>query len=270
MILIDKRAGSSTLAGHIQPAELVHRPLGIYDADFSFCGYGPEGDPVLCGGEYKQIEDALKSFSDGRFSGEQLPKLLSFDRAFLLIEGAYRPGADGVLEIRQWDRERKRMGWGAAQFGGHAWTYRQFDSWIATLQEKVEYDFGVPMSVWRTWTVEESAAWVVNRYLWWTARPYAEHRSHLKWMSPDARLQTASRKRRSANILAPMRTVDLPLVRRWANDCPTIGPDKSLVVAQHFKTPIALALGSVKDWMEIKGVGRIGATRIVKAIEGEE
>lgn len=264
MILIDRREGSKHLADHIEPRSLVQ--LGEYDADVAFMGYGPGGEPVPIGIEYKQIPDVLKCINDGRFSGVQLPRMIETygeGRIYLLIEGAYRvDGASGILEFRQWDQKTKRMGWRAAQLGRDAWLYRQLDNWLNTMTEMVS------LRVWRTYDITESAHWIKDLYVWWTAKAYEEHRAHLKWASPDARLQAASRKHR--NVLVPQETSKLPLVRKWANDLPTIGPDKSLVVARHFKTPLALALGTVKDYMQVNGVGKVGANRIVKAIEGED
>jgi ERCC4-type nuclease len=278
MILIDYRAGTGQgtekrppLVNYIQPQSLVS--VGDYDADVSFLGNGPDGPltvPVAI--EYKKIDDILKCVNDGRFSGEQLPKMLqSFGtgRLYVLIEGAYRVDPlSGILEIRQWDYRLKKMCWKPAQLGRDSWLYRQLDNWITTFEEMVEHDFGVRLTMWRTWSIEESAAWIKDKYVWWTSKPFEQHKSHIKWASKDHRLRAAKAMRQ--NVLVPQRTADLPLVQRMSAELPVVGPERSVEVARRFASPFEMVMAGEKDWQEIKGIGRTGARRIVAALQGGE
>lgn len=67
--------------------------------DFCFTGEGPDG-PCLIGIERKTVKGLLSDIRSGRFSGEQLPKLLSnYEFVFLIVEGRYRSNwKTGLLE----------------------------------------------------------------------------------------------------------------------------------------------------------------------------
>lgn len=271
MILVDHRAGSGSqgpqskrppLLDYIEPRSLVQ--VGEYDADVCFLGRGYDEEPIPIGIEYKRIDDVLKCIHDGRFSGIQLPRMIEVygsGRMYLLIEGAYRlDPTTGILELQRWDPVARRVGWRPAQYGRDAWLYRQLDNWINTMTEMVS------LRVWRTWSVEESAGWIKDLYVWWTSKAYEDHRAHLKWASPDARLETARRKH---NLLVPQDTTKLSLIQQWAARCPTIGPDKSVLVANHFRSARRMATATKAEWQEIAGIGRRGAELIVAEIEKE-
>lgn len=74
-------------------------PKHLIAGDFCFAGNGEKG-PCLVGIERKRIRDMLSSMRLGRYTGEQVPKLIEhYDYKFLVIEGTYRTNwYSGLLE----------------------------------------------------------------------------------------------------------------------------------------------------------------------------
>src|SRR5271166_1849574 len=68
----------------------IAEPKTLHAGDFSFLGNGPNDEPWTIGIERKRMRDMVNSIRGGRFSGEQLPKLLNYDRAYLIFESRWK------------------------------------------------------------------------------------------------------------------------------------------------------------------------------------
>lgn len=241
MLLLDRRIGSADLA---DPLRTLGIPVDVCTLDFSdvmFCGNGPDG-LVQIGIELKQIRDLLNSIQDGRLSGHQLPGLLrQFDAVWLIVEGLWRPGTDGLLELHTRGR------WAPLELGRRRYQYREPDNYLTTLEIKA----GIHVK--RTANRDETARAVANLYRWWTDKSWAEHRSHLSLHRPS-----------DSSLLVPP-----PLRRRVARELDGVGHEKSAAVMGHFKTTRAMVNAPESEWVKIAGIGKTLARRITAELEKE-
>jgi ERCC4-type nuclease len=243
VILLDRRIGSSDLYQPLRAFGLPVHLTTLDSADVAWLGRGLGEEPVPIGVEIKRIGDLLTSITTGRLSGYQLPKLINeYRHAWLLIEGQYRSGAEGLLETRQ------GAVWAPHALGRSPWTYREVEAFLTTLEVRA----GVHVR--RAWNRGETAALVAMLYQWWTAKGYDEHRAHQAMYSPamDAGL-----------LYKPS------LARRVAAELPGIGIGKSGAVADRFKTVRRLVGASEEEWQEVPGIGKTLAKRISDALEGK-
>src|ERR1700685_3075549 len=101
MIYIDDRVGSIELLPTFQSHR--NRPQcsssRLIAGDMCFSGQGAMGNCMI-GVERKRLKDMLNSIRSGRFSGEQLPKLIEhYEYSYLIVEGIWRCNWDnGLLE----------------------------------------------------------------------------------------------------------------------------------------------------------------------------
>ncbi len=246
-ITIDPRTGSDRLADAIHRHH-PHTPVTISRlayADAAWLGLGPDHRPVPIGVEYKTVGDALNCMCDGRFAGHQLPGLVaSYEVIVLLLEGCTRPASDGILQLQHATKHY----WYAPKVGIRRFMYRDLDHWLATLT------FKAGVRVIRTSCLEESAAAVSNLYTWWTAKDYADHRSHLA-------LQDSLSER--VNIVRPR------LLRRIAAELPGVGWTRSAAVDRRFGSVMEMALADESDWAKLEGIGKTTAQKVCAAIRGE-
>lgn len=238
MILVDKRVGSGDLINVFTrgSAQLTTLEYG----DCAFLGIGPEGVPVRVGIEIKALGDAAQSIRSGRFAGHQLPGLLAqYDRVYVVLEGAYRPGPEGELETFT------KGHWQTGSWGGCGWMYNELDGWINT----VSIIAGVTVK--RTMSRRETAAVISGLHYWWTNKSYEKHRSHVGFDESGR-----------PTLLKP------GLVRRVAAELPLVGWERSSAVADEFASVLAMALADESAWLKIKGIGKVIAHKVVEAIRG--
>jgi ERCC4-type nuclease len=244
MILLDRRIGSSDLYAPLRarglPVELT--TLGI--GDVCWLGRGPSDAPVPCGVEIKRIGDLLSSITSGRLSGYQLPKLVrEYAHVWLVVEGRYRPGPDGLLETRQGEYWTPHAG------QRQALTFAALEGYLTTLEIRA----GLHLR--RTFNRTETVALISSLYQWWTGKAYEEHKAHVALRSP---------------ILEAGLLYKPSLKRRIAAELPGIGVEKSGTVATHFPTVRALIEASPEEWIKIPGIGKILANRIVAALNEQK
>lgn len=243
MILVDRRTGSVDLAGYLSSLRIETKVVTLDYGDVAFCGSGPEGQ-ILVGIEVKKVKDALACMVDGRFAGHQLPGLREqYGRfAWLLVEGVYN--ADYKTGILMVPKGKKRQ---EAHIGARRFMYRDFDSWLTTM----ELRGGVHVK--RSGSRAETARIIANLYGWFNHKDWEEHHSHLtlSTVSADA-----------AALVHPS------IVRRVAAELPGIGWRKSQEVARKFKTIEEMVLADEREWATIEGIGGVMAERIYKAIHG--
>lgn len=251
-IAIDSRVGSRELAPLFRDYGIQPRLREMEFGDMAFEGNGPAGR-CMVGIERKTINDLTACIEDRRLSGHQLPGMAeAYDYCYLIVEGLWRPSADGGLQIGEakfsqdqrfggyWYRPRQRL------------LYRAVDNYLATL----ELQAGIIYR--RTLTPVETVAVVVDLWRWWQEKEWGEHSSHVAVYAPArigrGRLQLARR--------------EASLCERWAMQLD--GVDKrAREVAEHFGSAAVMAQASESEWREIKGIGKGIAQRAVKDINAQ-
>lgn len=260
MIYVDDRTGSVELipvfqSHRAQPAVMTKR---LAAADMCFTGQGPEGLPVMVGIERKSIVsgDMLSSMRTGRFSGEQLPKLLdNYEFPFLIVEGwdrvriNYQTGLLEKLDGRYW-RPLKAAG----QQPVLALELTSFLSTIETMTPvKIHYTDN------ERGTVED-----LVRLQHWFSTPWDKHTGHVALHRPQ---QYATIGKAST-------------VRRVAADLDKVGWERSMEVATHFPSVAHMICSDpqrciecgyarpVEDWQELDGFGKVMAKKVYDELHG--
>ncbi len=252
MIYVDDREGSGDLVSPLQRLGVGAETLRMDFGDVAWLGNGPEGShTVSCGVEIKKIRDLMTSIQDGRLSGHQLPGLCrQYDVRYLLVEGWWRPGPEGILEIGKEVIDKPDftgIKWFPLEFGRRRYLYQEVDKALNSMAIKA----GVYLIL--TDTRHETAWAIRDLYSWWTDKEWEEHRSHLG----------LHRVEDTALLVPPS------LRRRVAQELPGVGHQKSATVAAYFKTTWDMVNADEKAWREIAGIGKTLATRIVTMIRGE-
>ena len=243
MILVDNRIGSACLVPPLQhlgiPCELTQLEYG----DAAFVGNGPYG-PMSIAIERKTLNDLIESMRNGRLTGHQLIGLRkNYDLCYLLIEGIFTPSYDGSGTIMQLTEKNY---WRAIP--QNSVKYKELDSFLCTLTSKCGVIVLKSANIW------ESSHILGNLHRWWS-REWDEHESHFGMYTPKF-MPTGG------EVLLTKAS----LLRRIAKELEGVGYTRSKAVEQHFSSVEAMVNATVKQWMEIEGIGKITAERIVKSI----
>lgn len=241
MILIDSRIGSKDLIDYLPSNETTL--LTLEYADAAFLGDGEGGKPIPVGIEIKTVPDALQCITNGRFAGHQLPGLLrDYKWIYLLIEGRYRKGKTGILEMPQ------GRGWKPITLGSRAYRWRDFESWLTTMETMG----GVHVR--RSFNRAETAEMIQGLHDWWTRKEFSEHRAHLV---PDT-------------SKLPVLATKVSLLRRIANELPGIGWKKSKLVEEEFSSVRDMLDAPPERWLELKGIGKGIVEKVMKGLNSSE
>ena len=241
MYLVDSRVGSKDLAPQLQGAELCT----LEYADVALTGM-VNNLPVFIGIEVKTLGDVLSCMRNGRFAGHQLPGLLKdYDYTYLIIQGVYRAGKDGLLQIPKGKTvsiEGER-GWKTYDYGATiAW--KDLEGWITTMETKT------PLNIRRTSNRAETVEIIKSLHTWWVHKDWDKHRSHLDFD-------------RSAT---PVGLRKPSLLRRIVKELPGVGWDRSQKVEKHFGSVLAMVLAKPEEWRKVEGIGKTLASKIVKGM----
>lgn len=238
-LYIDDRAGSDNLI-KLFPQGLVE-VCRLEFGDVMFIGKGEDGTPTPVGIEFKTVEDVLKCICDGRFSGKQLPGLITEypGNYWLLIEGDTRIGIEEQLQI-QW---RQRY-WSDVKVGSRGFKYAEYEGWITTHINKAG------LKVKQVKDRRETKHWIMTQYKWWVEKGWDKHKSHLA--------QDKSGR--------PMQLTRPSYLREFAAILPGIGWGKAAAVEAHFDTIADAARADTDKWCNVAGIGKKMANRIVEAI----
>ncbi len=243
MILVDSRTGSKELLNLIRYLGVDADLIDNLDADFQFCGNGPDGE-LLIGVERKAISDLIDSITKGRLAGEQVGHMqATYDRNYLIVEGYFRRQQNtGLIETRA------GAGWRVAS--GKI-TYSQMNRFLCSIQEQADF------RLWRTVDDRDTAAYIVDQYEWWS-KPWLSHRTHQTIYTPELRNPRAGHKatlfKRKPN-----------LVERWLSNLTGVN-ELAWDLAKHFGTGAHIVDYSVKDWQKLDGIGKVKAQKIVDEI----
>jgi len=237
ILLVDSRVGSRHYAELLGSRAMLTR---LESADVAFSGSGG----LSVGVEVKKISDAVNCLYTGRLADGQIPLLRqSYDVSYLIVEGLYQPGPDGLLqiykgELGKWGR------WYDAHSGAKRLMYSAFVKWLSTLC------IGGGIFLQHTLTPECTAALLIALEDWWMDD---SHRSFdVMHTFEDA-----------AALTRPT------VLRRVAAQLPLIGWQRSSQVAKRFRTVAAMVEASEAEWMQINGVGRGIAKKVWGALHEE-
>lgn len=233
-LLVDPRVGSRDLLPLLLSLAVPARLSPLESADFAFTGLGPGFRPTRIGIERKRLSDLITSIESGRFASTQLPRLKSsYDQTWLVVEGVWRSGKSGRIEV--WKRNKVGRGgrWYPYDFGGIK-SADQIEAWLLTATIKA----GV--HVIKTGRREETAEFIARLYRWWNCENGWEgHNSH-RAIDQVAHLV-------DKQYLAP-----LDLGGEIASRLPGIGPKLCRVVQDSFETPLDMALAGIAQWSAIQ------------------
>lgn len=259
MLLIDRRendrAAGRELISCLRRYDIELATDIELNCDAMFQGNGEHGE-CLVGIEHKRLSDLITSMKEKRLAGLQLPRMQkTHDYIYVFAEGVWRPGPGGEIE------ELRQGGW--RTFYGkrdrYSVNYRQVSAFLNSLQMTVRAEAtGEPVRVVRTQNPRETAAQYAAIYLWWTEKRWDQHHT-------NGQIYT--------EVTLPKRTgfVQKKVTVAWKMAAQIPGIDRGAEqVARHFKTPKAMALAGVKEWMEVEGIGKVRAEAAVKAFTEEE
>lgn len=217
----------------------------IPHGDINFYGRWFDNSNIRICGERKKLtsttNDLLASIDTGRYMQQyRQAKEAGFDRFFLIVEGFFRPGQDGLLEIRRGDQ------WVPAK---PAMMYRRV---AIFLSEVANY---LNVNVIRTRDTYESAQQILAQYYMFQEPPET-HSSFAKFYT------------------APPPTLKLwgepSLLRRMSKELDGIGWEISKAVEAHFGSVLTMANADVKQWQQVKGIGQKLALKAYEDIRKDE
>jgi ERCC4-type nuclease len=213
-----------------------HLPAG----DFCFAGEGPKG-PALIGIERKRVKDMMASIRNGRFSGEQVPKLLDhYDFSYLVIEGRFRTNwHSGVLE-EKWGRDYSPVVVGKSTFVG-----LELESFLISIALRT------PIRVVPTRDEKETVEFIISANHNFS-KPWSDHSAHSAIHQPE---QYATVGKAST-------------VRRIAYTLSGVGWERSGVVEQHFSSVESMVSASPGDWAKLPGFGKVLSQRVWDQLHG--
>lgn len=257
MIYIDDRTGSVEMATYFQnhrtrPAiELKRLPA----ADFAFTGNGPSG-PAMIGIERKRLKDMLSSIRTGRFSGEQLPKLLDhYEFPYLIVEGWVRTNYQtGELE-QYWGKQ-----WSPVHLGSQRTPFLalELDSFLTTIELQTR------VKIHRTLDERATLEDIINLQYYFS-KPWDKHHAHIALHTPPeyATLGKASTVRRVAAALNGI---------GWTRSAAVAGRlqcPADMVCRDHFACIEAKMDRRPGDWAKVEGIGKVLSVKIWKELHGE-
>lgn len=225
MLQIDSRRGSGELTKYFHAYGISPQVTTLEFGDFAWTGEGPEGKSLIAV-ERKRINDLIDSMKSKRLSGHQLGGIAeTYDFAYLLVEGIWRPGDRGELEINSGGWQPSRM------------KYSSVINYLATLRHRAN------ISHYRTASQTETAAVIVALYKYWQT-PWYEHKAHEQIYTP-------------VNEAAGWEYGKLVLTRREISLCEMMAcqipglAEKARYVAGHFGTPRAMICADAAEWAKV-------------------
>ncbi len=240
-LLLDDRIGSNHYEGALARAGVPPVVKRLDSADAIIIG-----DGAVFGVEIKKLGDLLRTIHDGRFAGYQLPLLRASFGAdcALLIEGLYRRGDGGAIEVRRGD------GWETPKWAGHT-SYDGLRNWILSMQFKAR------LQVIETPGAAGTVTWLARMHAW--AARYQEHRSHVALNTindgDDAEWETAELNPTQAFLVA--------------KTFKGVKPVRAKALALHFRSPRRLVNATVEELVKVDGIGKKIAADFVAACERE-
>jgi ERCC4-type nuclease len=237
-VTVDPRRGSQELVTPLRNLGVGVVEEHLSFGDVSILGEGPGGAPMPIGVERKTLGDLLSCIVDKRFAGHQLEGLHnSYQKVFLLVEGEYAISPEGDFTVKRW--ENRRPIW--VRPPGRAWTWSAVEGWLMSMRMQG----GV--HVVNTNSLSHSAVWIQSLASWATVG-WDQHHS-TKVFHEKAR---------------PFSYAKVTAESQFAASLPGIGWEKAQRAAEKFETIEEMVLADPEEWMEIDGIGKGTAEKIIK------
>ena len=264
MILIDDRGHIPPLLPYFKPYAIETEPVTMDASDIFFCGNGPTGTCTV-GIERKRLADLTGSIRSTRLVGFQLDGLLEYDYPILLVEGIWRAGKSGELEILVGKEFRTHY------VGRQVILYREVSNFLMTM------NLVCGLTVIRTSSPEETAAFATGLYSWF-AKEWDEHKAHMGIYAPVPDHPSING---HSHKLGLTRRPKPTLVTKMAAQVPGLDM-RAWKVGEYFagQPPLAMCCPicatlhtqehtepSEKVWQEIEGIGKKGAKKIVEVLQ---
>jgi ERCC4-type nuclease len=239
-IRLDDRTGSKELAPLFKQYGIQPELCRLEFGDLAFDGRGPKGFAAVCM-ERKRIDDLIDSMQSRRLSGHQLPGMsANYDYAYLVVEGIWRSGSDGHIEVSA---------------GRDRWIPRGLHS-RALLNYLMGLTLRAGLVVWRTHSAAETVDFAVSQYKMWQ-KPWLDHKCHDTVYSPAAT---------NAGRTLLLRPRNISLAELMARQVPGID-DRAIEVARKFPTPRKLV--NARSW-QMKGISKERAVEIDRLLGDPE
>lgn len=232
------------------------QPKQLLAGDFCFAGEGPKG-PCLIGIERKRTKDLLNSIRSGRFSGEQLPKLLNqYDFIFLVVEGRFHTNwHTGVLE-EKWGRD-----WSAVTFGAGKQPFVGLE--LSAFLNSITIT--TPVRIARTRDERETVEFLVSlNHVF--SKPWDKHSAHVAIHQPQeyATVGKASTVRRVAYTLSGVGWDRSGKIEQH----PGIGSVADFICHDSHQCELEGRFKTKEDWEKVPGIGKVLADRIWRQLHG--
>lgn len=239
MILIDSRIGSRDLSSPWFEQDGIPRELAeSLDADIVFEGKGPDG-AILVGIERKNVRDLITSIRTNRLADVQIPRMQKvFGRhIWLIVEGTYKPGRDGLLEVPC--NENGKKGWKPLEIGGSRFTFAELDNALTSFQ------MICGLHVKHSYSDRETSK-IINDLFTWYQKPWDKHRA-AKGFYQDG---------------GPVTIWEPTLLRRMLAQIDGLGAERGDVMAQQFSSPRDMVNAPVERWIVPGAVSKARAKEI--------
>lgn len=247
-LIIDDREPTDLIRA-LQPFDLTTVTARLEFGDCMFEGSGPGDQPWTVAFERKTITDLVDSMQSRRLSGHQLHGLTThYDKCYLAVEGMWRPGPNGCIE-----RFNGKRGWEPMFVNRQGVSYRQVDSFLSSLELRWNI---FPI---RTANYQETAALYASRYFSWQ-KLWSKHRAHDVIYAPPPDTPASHSHRSYTTQHRKPRLIELIAAQLPGVD------SKAWGIGKHFPTAISMVNATVKDWMQIDGIGKVTAHKVWKAL----
>lgn len=218
--------------------------------DYITLGNGPGGRECSIAIEVKKLQDMLGSERSGRYVCQMAKMAEEYDFSILIIEGIYRPGDTGLIEVFQrggWNilnlstKDQRRSGTRNNDFR----YYSELDNFETSLE--LRRNVIVKHSATRQHT-----AHLISGLYGYFQRPWDSHSS-----TEQVKIQSGILLRKASYL------------RMIAAQFPSIGWQRAGLVEKHFKSIARMINSGPEEWQEIDGIGKKTAVEVCRIIQEE-
>lgn len=243
IITLDDREGSRDLAPHLRDIGLRIVLGRLEYGDVAFEGWGPGGVRTTVGIEHKTLADLCNSYRTQRLEGHQAPGMTRvYGPRYLIIQGDHTEDPDtGLIQVPA------RGGWKVLSLGSQRFTYREVDNFLTSLENFFDLRVRKVRDEWM------SAVTIRDLYRYWT-KPWEEHQTGrtIYTPPPDEVMYTKP-----------------SYLRRAAYQLDGVGWKLSGEIEGRFRSAVSMVMADVDEWLQIEGIGKVRAERIVRELGGE-
>lgn len=244
-VIVDDRAGSKhsgsfNFVRHLKRDGVPCIVKRLQYGDFAFTGNGPSG-VVRVGVERKTTDEIISAVMDNRFTGHQVPGLLSsYDFVILIVEGKSWPDAEGTL----------------MQGRGYAGHTRTTHLWANYVKFQLTLMFKARLFIWPTRSKTETVQFIHALYDWFSKR-WKDH--HSVYTIDDTKPEQAILDRRT-------------LKRRVAAQLPGVRWVRSKTIDDYFPSILDMINADQRSWQRALGVkeGRTLARNLYHTIREKD